>query len=328
MTKILMTLAASTCVLAVSAMSADAASVNLRFAYASNATPTKEAMAKFGEILSEKTNGEVTVSYFPDSQLGGERELVEMVQSGLLDMTKVSGGLMESFSPVYGVFSLPYLFDDQDHYYKVMDDPKIMEPIYQSTADRGMIGLTYYDSGARSFYTSKKPIEKVEDLKGLKIRVLQSPTSIRMVQMLGAAPVAMSQDEVYTSLQQGVLDGAENNEFAMTVARHAEVAKFYTYDVHTRIPDVVLIGTAAMAKLSPEQQQAVRDAAKESTEYHKKLWNDAVAEAKKECEEKFGVKFIYPDVSEFQKAVQPMYDDLKGNETIYPVFESIRAEAK
>ena len=189
--------------LALSLSAADAASVNLRFAYASNATPTKEAMAKFGELVTKKTNGEVTVSYFPDSQLGGERELVEMVQGGLLDMTKVSGGLLESFAPVYGVFSMPYLFDSQAHFYRVMDDQKIMGPIYQSTAARGMVGITYYDSGARSFYTAKKPIEKVADLKGLKIRVLQSPTLIRMVQLLGAAPIAMSQDEVYTLAAAG-----------------------------------------------------------------------------------------------------------------------------
>lgn len=304
---------------------AEAADVNLRFAYASNATPTKEAMAKFGELVEQKTNGSITVSWFPDSQLGGERELVEMVQGGLLDMTKVSGGLLESFSPVYGVFSVPYLFDGQEHFYKVMDDPAITGPIFKATEAQGMVGLTYYDSGARSFYTSKKPIEKVADLKGLKIRVLQSPTLIRMIQLLGAAPIAMSQDEVYTSLQQGVLDGAENNEFALTVARHAEVAKFYTIDVHSRIPDVMLISTKTLEKLTPEQRKAVEDAAKESTEYQKSLWNAAVDAARKESTDKFGVKFITPDIAEFQKAVQPMYDDLKNNKVQYPVFEQIRA---
>lgn len=311
--------------LALSLNAADAASVNLRFAYASNATPTKEAMAKFGELLTKKTNGEVTVTYFPDSQLGGERELVEMVQGGLLDMTKVSGGLLESFSPVYGVFSMPYLFDSQAHFYRAMDDQKIMGPIYESTGNRGMVGVTYYDSGARSFYTAKKPIEKVADLKGLKIRVLQSPTLIRMVQLLGAAPIAMSQDEVYTSLQQGVLDGAENNEFALTVARHAEVAKFYTLDVHTRIPDVVLISKATLAKLTPAQRDAVYAAAKESTEFHKGIWGAAVDGARKESAEKFGVKIINPDIAEFQKAVAPMVDDLKKDPVKFGAFEQIRA---
>ena len=163
----------------------------LKFAYASNATPTVEAMKKFGEILEQKTNGDITVQYFPDSQLGGERELVELVQAGTIDFTKVSGGLMESFAPVYGVFSMPYLFNSEEHFYKAMDDAQIMQPIYETTKDRGIVGLTYFNSGARSFYTVKKPVESVADLKGLKFRVMQSPTSIKMVQLLGATPIAM-----------------------------------------------------------------------------------------------------------------------------------------
>ncbi|WP_176086524.1 TRAP transporter substrate-binding protein [Martelella sp. HB161492] len=300
---------------------------SLRFAYASNATPTVQAMEKFGELLSEKTNGELTVEYFPDGQLGGERELVEMVQSGLLDMTKVSGGLMESFSPVYGVFSMPYLFDNQDHFYKAMDDAAIMDPIYQSTASQGMLGLTYYDSGARSFYTSKVPVQHVADLKGLKIRVLQSPTSIKMVEMLGGSPIAMAQDEVYTSIQQGVLDGAENNEFALTIARHGEVAKNYSYDMHTRIPDIMLISKKTFDSLTPDEQKAVVEAAKESTEFQKGVWGEAVAATKQEAADKFGVTYYYPDVSEFQAAVQPMYDDLKSDPEKYKVYEEIRADA-
>lgn len=303
------------------------AAVDLRFGYASNATPTKEAMAKFGELVSEKTNGEVTVTYFPDSQLGSERELVEMVQAGVLDMTKVSGGLLESFSPIYGIFSVPYLFDSQEHFYRVMDDPAIVDPIFQSTAERWIVGLTYYDSGARSFYTSTKPIEQVADLAGLKIRVLQSPTLLRMVEMLGAAPIAMSQDEVYTSLQQGVLDGAENNEFALTIARHAEVAKYYTYDRHTRIPDVLLIGTATLERLTPEQRQAVVEAAEESTAFQRGAWNDAIEAARQESVEKFGVTFIEPDVAEFQQAIQPIYEELKADPEKYSVYEQIRAAA-
>lgn len=299
----------------------------LRFAYASNATPTVQAMEKFGELLEQKTDGELTVQYFPDGQLGGERELVEMVQSGLLDMTKVSGGLMESFSPVYGVFSMPYLFDDQTHFYRAMDDAAIMDPIYQSTAGQGMVGLTYYDSGARSFYTSDVPIQKVDDLQGLKIRVLQSPTSIKMVEMLGASPIAMAQAEVYTSIQQGVLDGAENNEFALTIARHGEVAKNYSYDMHTRIPDIMLISKTTYDSLTPEEQTAVIEAARESTEFQKGVWGEAVAATKKEAADNFGVTYYYPDVAEFQAAVQPMYEELKSEPEKYAVYEQIRADA-
>lgn len=285
----------------------------LRFGYAQNATPTVEAMQKFGELVAEKTGGEVTVQFFPDGQLGGEREMVEMVQGGALDITKVSAGLLESFAPIYGVFPMPYLFDDQDHFYKVMDDPAILDPIYQSTADLGFVGLTYYNSGARNFYTSKVPVEKVEDLKGLKIRVLQSPTAIRMTELLGATPVAMGQAEVYTSLQQGVLDGAENNEFALTIARHAEVAKHYSYDGHTRIPDILLIGTATMDRLTDEQKAAVREAAKESTAFHKSVWDAAIEAEAKTSADQFGVQFYHPEVGPFREAVTPMYDELDAD---------------
>ncbi|WP_410216587.1 TRAP transporter substrate-binding protein [Paracoccus sp. (in: a-proteobacteria)] len=284
----------------------------LRFGYAQNATPTVEAMQKFAELVEEKTGGAVTVQFFPDGQLGGEREMVEMVQGGALDMTKVSGGLLESFAPVYGVFPMPYLFDDQDHFYRVMDDAAIMQPIYESTRDLGFLGLTYYNSGARNFYTVNKPVETVEDLKGLKIRVLQSPTAIRMTELLGATPVAMGQAEVYTSLQQGVLDGAENNEFALTIARHAEVAKHYSEDGHSRIPDILLIGTAAMDRLSEEHRSAVTEAAQESTDFHKTVWDAAVEAAAKESADQFGVTFHEVDIAPFREAVQPMYDELQG----------------
>lgn len=305
------------------ALATAAGADTLRFGYAENATPTVEAMKEFARLVEEKTGGDVTVQFFPDGQLGGERELVELVQGGLLDMTKVSGGLMESFAPVYGAFSMPYLFDDEAHYYKALDDAAVMDPVYQATAEQGMVGLTYYNSGARSFYTKNTPINVPADLAGLKIRVLQSPTSIRMVEMLGASPIAMSQAEVYTSIQQGVLDGAENNEFALTVARHAEVAKAYSYDMHTRIPDILLIANAALERLTPEQRTAVTEAAKESTAFHKEAWGAAVDATRAEAETSFGVTFTHPEVAAFQEAVKPMYDDMP--DAIAPTVNAIRA---
>lgn len=299
----------------------------LRFAYGSNATPTVEGMQKFAELLEEKTGGELTIQFFPDSQLGGERELVEMVQGGMLDMTKVAGGLLESFAPVYGVFSMPYLFDSPEHFYAAMEDPEIVDPIYHATEASGMIGVTYYDSGARSFYMSAGPVEHVSDLAGKKIRVMQSPTSIEMVKQLGGSPIAMGQSEVYTSLQQGVLDGAENNEFALTIAGHGEVAKYYSYDMHTRVPDIMLISTATFNRLSPEFQDALIEAAQESTQYQKGLWTEAVEAEKQKAADEYGVQYNYPDVAEFQAAVQPMYEELKAEPEKYSVYEKIRAVA-
>ena len=157
------------------------AAVTLKLAYAENSQPVKDALQYIGKAVAEKTNGEVNIQYFPDAQLGGERELVEMTQVGVVDITKVSSGLMESFAPVYGVFSLPYLFTNQEQFYKVMSDQDVMGPVYNSTASMGFTGVGWYDSGARSFYMSKGPINTIADLKGKKIRVMQSETSIKML---------------------------------------------------------------------------------------------------------------------------------------------------
>lgn len=300
----------------------------LRFAYASSSQSLQAAFKDFGQRIEEKTNGAIKILYFPDSQLGGERELVELTQTGAIDITKVSGGLLESFSSLYGVFSTPYLFDDEQHFYQVMDDPDIMQPIYRSTQPIGIVAITYYDSGQRSFYTRNKPIETLADIKGLKIRVMQSQTAIRMVSLLGAAPVAMSNNETYAAIQQGIIDGAESNEMALTVPRHGEVAKAYSYDMHTRIPDIVVINAAILDKLPPEHRQAILDAAKESTELHKRLWREEVIAAKRQAQQEFNVQFYQPDIKAFQQAVSPMYDEMRiAHPEQYQLYQIIRRVA-
>lgn len=297
----------------------------LRLAYAENSQPVKDALRFFGERIAEKTDGEVTVQYFPDGQLGGERELVELTQVGVVDLTKVSSGLMESFSPLYGVFSLPYLFASKEEYYKVMDNPQVMEPVYQSTALRGFVGVGWYDSGARNFYMTKGPVKGVADLKGKKIRVMQSVTAINTMKLLGASPIAMSQAEVYTSLQQGILDGAENNEFALTIARHGEVARFYTYDMHTRIPDILLMSNLAFEKLTPAQLKIIREVIKASIEYEKAAWDAEIEKTRKEAVKNFNVEFFDIDKKPFQQAVQPIYDGLKDTPQLYGLYQTIQS---
>ncbi|KLV08391.1 MULTISPECIES: TRAP transporter substrate-binding protein [Photobacterium] len=301
---------------------AQAATV-LKLAYAENSQPVKEALQYIGKAVSEKTKGEVTIQYFPDSQLGGERELVEMAQVGAIDLTKVSSGLLESFSPYYGVFSLPYLFENQEAFYKVMDNPDIMTPVYQSTAGQGFTGVGWYDSGARSFYMSKGPIKTVDDLKGKKIRVMQSETSINSMKLLGASPIAMSQAEVYTSLQQGIIDGAENNEFALTIARHGEVAKHYSYDMHTRIPDIIVMSNLTTSKLTPEQMSALNEAIQESIEVEKSAWQKEMKKTRELAQSQFGVEFYDIDTSPFKAAVQPIYDQLQNKPELYQLFQQI-----
>ncbi|HEI8865965.1 TRAP transporter substrate-binding protein [Serratia sp. AKBS12] len=297
----------------------------LRLAYAENSQPIKDALHFLGKEIEEKTQGAVKVIYFPDGQLGGERELVELTQTGVVDITKVSSGLMESFSPLYGVFSLPYLFSSKEEFYRVMDDPNVMTTVYQSTAPQGFIGIGWYDSGSRNFYMSKGPIRTIDDLKGKKIRVMQSVTAIRTMKLLGASPIAMGQAEVYTSLQQGILDGAENNEFALTIARHGEVARYYTYDMHTRIPDILLMSALTLEKLTPEQQRIVDDAVKASISFEKSAWDKEIEKTRALAIKQFNVEFFDIDKKPFQTAVQPIYDSLKSTPALYQFYQTIEA---
>jgi tripartite ATP-independent transporter DctP family solute receptor len=265
------------------------------------------------------------VLWFPDGQLGGERELVELAQVGVVDITKVSSGLLESFSPYYGVFSLPYLFNSKAHFYAVMDNPNIMRPVYESTAPQGFTGIGWFDSGARNFYMSKGPIRSINDLKGKKIRVMQSETAITTLRLLGASPIAMGQAEVYTSLQQGILDGAENNEFALTIARHGEVARYYTYDMHTRIPDILLMSNLTKEKLTPEQLAIVQQAVKDAIEFEKAAWDKAIEDTKQLAVSQFGVVFNDIDLAPFQQAVQPIYQNLESKPALNDLYQQIRA---
>ncbi|MGG4625563.1 TRAP transporter substrate-binding protein [Serratia odorifera] len=297
----------------------------LRLAYAENSQPIKDALHFLGREIEEKTQGQVKVTYFPDGQLGGERELVELTQTGVVDITKVSSGLMESFSPLYGVFSLPYLFSSKEEFYRVMDNPDVMDTVYQSTAAQGFIGIGWYDSGSRNFYMSKGPVRTIDDLKGKKIRVMQSVTAIRTMKLLGASPIAMGQAEVYTSLQQGILDGAENNEFALTIARHGEVARYYTYDMHTRIPDILLMSALTLEKLTPEQQRIVSDAVKASIAFEKAAWDKEIEKTRALAIKQFNVEFFDIDKKPFQAAVQPIYDSLKSTPVLYQLYQTIEA---
>ncbi|UTF60413.1 TRAP transporter substrate-binding protein [Gilvimarinus sp. DA14] len=294
-------------------------------AYAQNSQPVIDALQLLGERVEQKTDGAVKVKFFPDSQLGGERELVELLQVGAVDITKVSAGLMESFSPVYGVFSMPFLFDNTEHFYRVMDSAEIMAPIYASTQHNGFVGMGYYDSGSRSVYVKDRPVRSVEDLAGRKLRVMQSEAAIEMMRLLGATPVAMGQAEVYTAMQQGILDGAENNEFALTIARHAEIAKHYTYTMHTRIPDVVLISNKTLEKLTDDQVAAVYEAMEESIEFQKQAWSESIEATRQLAVDEFGVTFYEVDLKPFVEAVQPIYEGLKPYPEQYELYRDVRA---
>lgn len=300
--------------------------ITMRLAHNQSEThPVHKSLVEFASLVEKKTNGTVKIKLYPNGQLGSEREVIELTQTGAVDFAKVSASALESFSPVYSLFSLPYLFDSRDQFYKVMNS-SIAQDIYKTTTDVGFRGLTFYDAGTRNFYTKNKAIMKPEDLKGLKIRVQPSATSIKMIELMGGSPTPMSFGEVYTALQQGVIDGTENNETALTDNNHGQVAKQYSYSEHAIVPDILIMNNKKWEKLSKEQKQAITEAAKESTAFHKVVWEKAIDKATKEAKTKMNVTFNKPDKEPFKKTVEPLHKEFAKKKATARYYKEIRAE--
>lgn len=302
--------------------------VSLRLAHnQSEEHPIHTSLTAFAEVTAESSEDKVKAEIFPNGQLGAERDVIELVKSGTLDMAKVSASALEAFDENYSIFSLPYVFQSKEHYHEVMDNSEAVQEIFQGTKDDGFIAIGWYDGGQRSIYTADKKVETPADLNGLKIRVQESPTSISMIEAMGGAPTPMAFGEVYTSLQQGVIDGAESNETALTSNKHGEVSKAYSYTEHQYVPDVLIISAAKWDGLSEEQQQALKDAAKESSESHKDVWAQAIDQAITEAEE-MGVAFYEIDKTAFIDAAAPLHEEYKAkNETNNKYFEDFQSYA-
>lgn len=271
--------------------------------------PVHEAMVFMADKVAENSNGKLTIKIYPSSQLGSERQCLELLQIGSLAMTKVSAAVMENFSPKLKVFGYPYLFRDNEHRFKVYDG-EIGQQLLLEGKQFWLRGLTYFDAGKRSFYTKSRKIETPKDLEGLKIRVMQSPTAIEMVKILGGAPTPISWGELYTALQQGVVDGAENNLPSFYTSKHYEVCKFLTIDEHTSIPDILVISTIIWNQLNPQEQKWLMDAMKEATIYQRELWRKAEINALKIIKEA-GVQVTKPDKTKFEEQSKKMIESLK-----------------
>ena len=283
--------------------------------------PVHKAMVYMSERLYEKSGGTMTIDIYPNQQLGSERETLELLQIGSLGMTKVSTGVLENFVPSLQIFGLPFLFRDREHRFEVLEG-EIGEEFLNRSIDKRLKGLTFYDAGSRSFYT-KVPVERPEDLKGLKLRVMESATAINMVKHLGGSPTPIAWGELYTALQQGIVDGAENNLPSFYLSRHYEVCKYYVVDEHTALPDELLISTLIWNDLSPQQQKWLKEAAMESSEYQKEIWREAEMEAMEEIQ-KAGVQVIYPDKETFREKVQPMYEQFAQDPEMKELIEAIQ----
>jgi len=277
-----------------------------------------KAMEFMSERLSEYSNGNMKIVIYPGGQLGSEREMIELLQIGSLSMTKVSASPLEGFVPEMQIFSIPYLMKDREHFWRVLNGP-VGQGLLQKTESARLKGMAYYDAGSRSFYTSKAPIHSPDDLLGKKIRVLNSPTAIATVQALGAAATPIAWGELYAALQQGVVDGAENNPPSYYLSRHYEIAPYYTLDEHTFVPDIILASLPVWDNLTEQQQSWLNQAMADSVEYQKSLWQTASDEALQAVIDE-GVTVIYPDKSHFQEKVKIFHQSFAGT----PVAETIK----
>lgn len=284
-----------------------------------------QAMLQTDVYLNELSQGKMRLQIYPNQQLGSERECLELLQIGSLDMTKVSGAVLENFAPKLKIFGLPFLFDNKDHLFKVLDGT-IGKELLKEGEEYWLKGVGFYDSGSRSFYTKERPVEQPEDLEGLKIRVQESVSAFDMVKQLGASPTPISWGELYTALQQGVVDGAENNPPSFYLSRHYEVCKYYSIDEHTMIPDVLLVSTHLWNRLSSEEQGWLQKAIDQSIPYQRDLWIQSENESLQAVIEA-GVEVSYPKKNRFQKATQKMYQDFKKDPQMAELIERIRNEA-
>jgi tripartite ATP-independent transporter DctP family solute receptor len=277
----------------------------LRLAHGLNTRhPVHETMEYMADLVKEKSDCKLIIQIFPSEQLGTEKECIEALQLGYLAMTKTSTAPMESFVPKIQIFGIPYLFRDSEHFWKVALGP-IGKELLEAGTDKGLKGLCYYDAGARSFY-AKKEIHSPDDLKGLKIRVMKSVMAMQMIESMGGSPTPISWGELYTSLEQGVVDAAENNPPSFETSRHFEICKYYILDEHVRVPDMLLISTQVWQNLNAEEQQILREAISESVQYNRRIWKQseqASLEKVKAC----GVTIIQPPKEPFQEAVQSMW---------------------
>ena len=323
-------LAAALCVAVVAGMTGCSSSVTggkriIRISHAQSEThPEHIGLLKFKEYVEENLGDKYEVQIFPNEILGAAQRAIELTQTGAIDFVVAGTANLETFADVYEIFSMPYLFTSEEAYHEVMNDTEYMNNIYESTDEAGFRVLTWYNAGTRNFY-AKTPINTPDDLKGMKIRVQQSPASVQMMEAFGAAASPMSFGEVYTAIQQGVIDGAENNELALTNNKHGEVAKYFSYNKHQMVPDMLIGNLEFLNGLSDEEREVFEEAARLSTEVELEEWDGQVEEAKKIAEEDMGVEFIDVDVQAFKDKVAGVQDDmLADNSHIQEIYDHIQ----
>jgi len=284
--------------------------------------PTTQGLLEMGDLLSEWSKGRITVVVYPSAQLGSERETIELTRAGEIDINRVNINPLTQIVPEFKALALPYIFRNAEHMHRVVDG-ELGRELMQYLEEKGLIGLGFYDSGQRSFYNSMRPIRSIEDLRGLRIRVQKAEIVMDMVRALGAVPIPMSFEEVYTGLQTGVVHGAENNYPSWVTKGHFETARFYTQDEHSRVPEIILFSKKTWDRLTPEDRELIRTAARESIPFQRSLWEAMVSESTEKALAA-GCRIITDiDKEPFVEAMEPVYQEHAVD--LMPIIERIRA---
>ena len=275
------------------------------------------------DLVESRSDGRIRIEVYPSEQLGDERELLELLQLGAVSLAKVGGSVLENFHPPVGVFNLPYLFQDEESFWQILEG-EIGQDLLHALESCGLKGLCYYDSGSRSFYSRDRPITSPDILKGMKIRVTNSATAIEMIRQMGGSATPIAFGELYSALQQGIVDGAENNPPSFYTSRHFEVCRYYVLDEHTRVPDFLLMSLEVWKSLPSPVQEIVLQAAKDSVLYQREAWDRSVSEIMVALG-KAGVEVIHPDRRPFIEAVQKMLRRYETGSDFGKLLRSIRA---
>jgi tripartite ATP-independent transporter DctP family solute receptor len=310
-----------------SAPAANADTITMKVAFNQPEThPQYIVMDELGDKLFEATDGAYDVEVFPNETLGAQRETIELVQAGTLEMAYIGGPLLENFNPDFVVFNLPFVFDSPEHQSQTTNDPAIVGDLYSSLEDQGIKVISAFHGGVRSVYNSEKPINVPADLEGMKIRVIESDTNIEMMSLMGGTGTPMGQGEVYTAIQSGIIEGGENNELIYSGLKHSEVAKYYSYTRHLMFPDYLIISPDVYNAMSPEVQEIFTDLLAEARVHEAELWTEQIEVAVADAEAA-GAVFNEVDAEAFAEAIAPLTEQKLTTDVTKTIYDQVRSAA-
>ena len=287
--------------------------------------PDHLGLTAFADFINEKLGDKYRVEVYPSELLGSQTEMVQLTQTGAIDFVVASNAIMETFSSQYQIFNLPYLFSSEEAYHAAMEDNEVTDPIFLTTQKAGLETVTWLDANFEAFQVRGLVDGGLDGVEVAGARVQQSPTNVEMMRLLGGTATPMGFGDVYTALQAGILDGAENNELALTDNGHGDICKYYSYDMHQMVPDLLVANYEFLSNLSPDERAIFEEGFQLINQVERDAWAAAVEEAKNKAENEQHVNFLYPDTAPFQEAMAPLHTSvLAANPELQSIYDRIQ----